>query len=143
RGLEGGGLRASACPPAGASRAHYVACTAPKKSGGPRPPSAPPPPRAPAQRWAPENVAGSPPAEPAAHGFLPFRSIVTNATPHVGKAVVVNLDLQDFFPSITFPRVRSVFHRAGYSPAVATVLALLCTECPRRHVEYDGKVYHV
>src|SRR5439155_1276785 len=53
------------------------------------------------------------------------------------------LDLEDFFPSITFPRVRSVFQRLGYSPAVATVLALLCTECPRRPVEYAGQVYHV
>jgi retron-type reverse transcriptase len=53
------------------------------------------------------------------------------------------MDLEAFFPSITFPRIRSVFHRLGYSPAVATILALLCTECPRRRVEYDGKPYHV
>ena len=39
--------------------------------------------------------------------------------------------------------MRSVFQRAGYSPAVATILALLCTECPRRVVEYDGVTYHV
>ena len=53
----------------------------------------------------------------------------------------MNLDLEDFFPSIGFPRVRSVFKRAGYSPAVATILALLCTECPRRVMEYDGVRY--
>jgi len=47
------------------------------------------------------------------------------------------------FPSITFPRVRSVFQRLGYSPAVATILALLCTECPRKQVEYAGQEYHV
>jgi retron-type reverse transcriptase len=39
--------------------------------------------------------------------------------------------------------VRSVFRRLGYSPAVATILALLCTECPRRMVTYDGKNYYV
>src|SRR5205085_2675717 len=71
------------------------------------------------------------------------RSILSNARPHAGRAVVVNMDLEAFFPSITFPRVRSVFQRLGYSPAVATVLALLCTECPRRQVEYDGKPYFV
>src|SRR5262249_31678016 len=70
-------------------------------------------------------------------------STVTNATPHCGRAVVVNLDLENFFPTIGFPRVRSVFHRLGYSPCVATILALLCTECPRRHGNYDGKSYWV
>jgi retron-type reverse transcriptase len=44
---------------------------------------------------------------------------------------------------VTFPRVRSVFHRLGYSPAVATLLALLCTECPRKPVTYDGTLYYV
>ena len=74
------------------------------------------------------------PVDPGAHGFVPGRSTVTNAAPHAGRAVVVNLDLADFFPSVTFPRVRSVFHRAGYSPAAATALALLSTECPLRPV---------
>src|SRR5439155_24828014 len=60
-----------------------------------------------------------------------------------GKDLVVNLDLEDFFPSIGFLRVRKVFVRAGYSPAVGTVLALLCTECPRRPVEYAGQRYWV
>jgi RNA-directed DNA polymerase len=53
------------------------------------------------------------------------------------------MDLEGFFPCIGFPRIRSVFHRAGYSPAVATILALLCTEAPRRTVVYDGARYHV
>src|SRR5581483_59068 len=46
-------------------------------------------------------------------------------------------------PSIGFPRVRKVFERSGYSPAVATILALLCTECPRKTVMLDGTTYHV
>ena len=33
--------------------------------------------------------------------------------------------------------------RLGYSPAVATILALLCTECPRREVDYAGQRYFV
>ena len=57
--------------------------------------------------------------------------------------VLVNLDLADFFPNIIFVRVRAVFQRLGYSGAVATLLALLCTECPRREVRYDGKTYFV
>src|SRR5262249_49892429 len=83
------------------------------------------------------------PVEPVSHGFVKGKSTVSNAKPHVGKAVVLNMDLEGFFPNIVFPRVRSVFHRAGYSWSVATVLALLCTECPRREVIYEGKRYYV
>ena len=54
---------------------------------------------------------------------------------------MVNLDLSDFFPTIAFPRVRAVYERAGYSGSVATVLALLCTECPRAVVTYAGTKY--
>jgi retron-type reverse transcriptase len=124
-------------------RVHYVSFTVPKKSGGTRTLSAPHRTLAAAQRWILANIVSKLAADSAAHGFLPGRSILTNAIPHVGRAVLVNLDLENFFPSITFPRVRSVFQRAGNSPAVATILALLCTECPRKPVEYDGKIYHV
>lgn len=53
------------------------------------------------------------------------------------------MDLEGFFPSIGFRRVRSVFARLGYSPCVATILALLCTDFPRRSVVYAGETYHV
>jgi hypothetical protein len=68
---------------------------------------------------------------------------LTNARPHAGKAVVVNVDLEGFFPSIGFARVRHLYRRLGYSGAVATLLALLCTECPRKKVAYDAKTYFV
>jgi retron-type reverse transcriptase len=126
-----------------AARVHYVYFTVAKKSGGTRMLSAPHRKLARAQRWIWENIVSKLPVEPPAHGFLSGRSIVTNASPHARRDVVVNLDLEAFFPSIAFPRVRSVFHRLGYSPAAATILALLCTECPRRPVEYDGKPYFV
>lgn len=126
-----------------ATVSHYARFRIPKKSGGTREISAPQPKLAAAQRWILQNILSKVPAEAAAHGFVRGRSTVTNAAPHVRKAVVVNLDLKDFFPSITFPRVRGVFEKLGYSPAAATALALLCTEAPRRTVEYDGKRYHV
>jgi RNA-directed DNA polymerase len=126
-----------------ATRVHYVSFTVPKKSGGTRTLHAPHRTLAAVQRWILDNIIRRLPIESPAHGFQPGRGILSNAQPHAGRAVIVNLDLQDFFPSITFPRVRSVFHRLGYSQAVATILALLCTECPRRIVEYAGQTYHV
>jgi retron-type reverse transcriptase len=126
-----------------ATRIHYVHFTVPKKSGGLRTLSAPHRRLAVAQRWILQNILNKLPAEPAAQGFRKGCSTVTNARPHCRQAVVVNMDLENFFPTIVFPRVRSVFHRLGYSPCMATILALLCTECPRRKVSYGGKSYWV
>lgn len=126
-----------------ATRVHYVSFTVPKKSGGTRTLSAPHRTLAAAQRWIQTNILNRLPIESPAHGFQTGRGILSNAQPHAGRAVVVNLDLQDFFPSIIFPRLRSVFHRLGYSPSVATIFALLCSECPRRIVQYVGQTYHV
>jgi len=126
-----------------ASQIHYVTFTVPKRSGGLRTLSAPHRKLAAAQQWIQENILKKIPVETAAHGFVAGKSVLTNAQPHIGKKVLINVDLENFFPSILFPRVRSVFHRLGYSPAVATILALLCTECPRRQVIFDGKPYWV
>ena len=126
-----------------ASRVHYVTFTIPKKSGGTRTLSAPHRKLAAAQEWILGNIVARLPCAEPAHGFRTGRSILTNARPHSGKAVVINMDLEGFFPSIGFPRIRSVFQRLGYSPAAATILALLCTECPRQEVLYDGKPCHV
>ena len=41
-----------------------------------------------------------------AHGFKRKRSIITNARQHRRRRWVFNLDLEDFFPSINFGRVR-------------------------------------
>ncbi|WP_165075516.1 reverse transcriptase family protein [Paludisphaera rhizosphaerae] len=126
-----------------ATRVHYVQFTVPKKSGGTRTLSAPHRSLAEAQDWIFREILARLPVEPPAHGFVTGRSILTNASPHCGKRIVVNMDLEGFFPSIGFARVRSVFQRLGYSPAAATILGLLCTESPRRSVVYDGVAYHV
>ena len=124
-----------------ATRTHYVKFQVPKKSGGVRTLAAPHKALKAAQHWVLANVVNKLPTTDAAHGFVAGRGIVTNASPHVSKAVVVNLDLSDFVPTITFFRVRAVFERYGYSGSVATVLALLSTECPRTSVTYAGTKY--
>lgn len=73
------------------------------------------------------------PSHLAAHGFLKGRSIKTFAAPHVGMRVALRMDLRDFFPSITGPRVQAFFRTAGYPDRVADLLGGLCTNAaPRR-----------
>jgi hypothetical protein len=67
------------------------------------------------------------PLHDAAHGFRRGRSIKTFAAPHVGRQVVLRIDLQDFFPLIRAARVRAVFRAIGYPERVAALLAGLCT----------------
>jgi RNA-directed DNA polymerase len=71
------------------------------------------------------------PPKPCVHGFLPARSIVTNARHHLNGNPyhLLNLDLQDFFPSINFYRARGVFRKQPFllGHDVATVLAQMCT----------------
>lgn len=73
----------------------------------------------------------STPFKPAVHGFVAKRSILTNAQVHCSPKNhhIFNIDLEDFFPSITFYRVRGVFlHRPfKFSHEVATVIAHICT----------------
>jgi RNA-directed DNA polymerase len=62
------------------------------------------------------------------HGFIPSRSILTNAKPHLRKRFVLNIDLKDFFDSIHFGRVRGVFMAPPYNlpQDVSRVLAQIC-----------------
>lgn len=63
-----------------------------------------------------------------AHGFVPGRSIVTNAMCHVSRKVVINLDLTDFFPSVTFQKVKRVFSTVESDTETVSILSMLCTE---------------
>lgn len=62
------------------------------------------------------------------HGFVRGKSIVTNARMHRGRKYVLTLDIEDFFPSINFGRVRGMFIAAPYSlgKSAATTLARIC-----------------
>lgn len=130
-----------------ATLVHYHRFELPKKTGGVRRISAPKPALKAAQHVVFAEILGklaiAERLGDSAHGFVKTRSVVSNALPHVGKAVVVNLDLKDFFPSVTFGRVRGLFKGFGYSGVVATLLALLCTEPPRVAVDLDGRVVQV
>ncbi len=142
-GITVGELRFLAFSRKTSTVSHYVRFKLPKKTGGERLISAPMPRLKGAQQWILENILEKVELHDAAHGFRRERSIVSNAAPHVGTEVVLNLDLKDFFPSICYKRVKGVFRALGFSEAAATVFGLLCTEPEVQEVALDGKTYFV
>lgn len=66
--------------------------------------------------------------KPSTHGFVRQRTVVSNAQVHVGKNYVFNVDLDSFFPSINFGRIRGMFMAYPYhrNSEVATFLAQIC-----------------
>lgn len=66
------------------------------------------------------------------HGFKKGYSFITNAREHVNRRYVFNIDLEDFFGTINFGRVRGYFLKDknfSLQPAVATVIAqIACNE---------------
>ena len=64
--------------------------------------------------------------KPLSHGFKKNLSIYTNAKKHKHKKFVLNFDLEDFFPSINFGRVRGYFIKNNdflLTEDVSTVIA--------------------
>ncbi|MCU0654455.1 MAG: reverse transcriptase family protein [Polyangiaceae bacterium] len=96
-----------------------------------------------AQRWVLRNVLEKLPVHAAAHGFLSARSIVTNAQVHAGSPLVIKVDIKDFFPSITWKRVKGLLRKQGLPENVATLLSLLATDAPREEVLFRGKTHYV
>src|SRR5690606_19629707 len=105
--------------------------------------SAPKPDLKRAQSWIARNISEHLPVHGAAHGFLAGRSTLSNAAAHAGARVVIKFDLSDFYPTVSFRRVKGLFRKAGYGEQVATVLALLCTESPREEIEINGRTHYV
>ncbi len=92
------------------------------------------------QRWILDNILASIPLHPSCHGFVSGRSIVTNASQHCNRSLVINVDLTSFFHAVTFQRTRGIFRaliqqNSGISctSTVASILSLanhyaaLCT----------------
>lgn len=67
------------------------------------------------------------PTLPHAYGFVKGRSIIDNARLHLNKQYVVNMDLAEFFHSITETRVRHVFQCANVNDRDSRILAQTCT----------------
>lgn len=122
---------------------HYRRWLIPKRDGSARTISSPKRDLMRAQRWALRNLFEKLPVHAAAHGFLASRSIVTNAAAHAGADTIVKVDIKDFFPTITWRRVRGLLRKAGVAEGPATLVALLSTEAPREVVQFRGQTLHV
>lgn len=122
---------------------HYRTWTIPKRSGGERTITAPLHQLKTLQRWALRHYFEKLAVHSAAHGFLPARNVLSNALPHAGADVVVKLDVQNFFPTVHWKRVKGLLRKAGVAEQVATLLALLATEPPRQKVEFRGQTLFV
>jgi hypothetical protein len=105
----------------------YLRFNIPKRRGGTRLIEAPGDKLKALQRRVLHRLLAPLPAHPAATGFVRRRSIVDNARPHAGQGVVINLDLADFFPTITAERVAQVFRGLGWDEEAATILSRICT----------------
>ena len=124
--------------PTTVAKAHYHYTWLKKRSGGSRLIESPKQTLKQAQIKILREILDKLPAHSAAHGFVTGRSIVTNATPHVGQAVLVKLDLSNFYASVGFARVVAIFRTMGYSREAAIWLGLLTTTAVPGNMPFDG-----
>ncbi len=122
---------------------HYVTFAIPKRSGGQRLITAPKKRLKAAQRALVTALIDKLPVAEPVHGFRAGRSVKTNAEPHVGRAIVLHMDLEDFFHTVSYARVRGYLIALGYGFPVAAVLSALVTEAERQPVEVGEQVFHV
>ncbi len=113
--------------------AHYRYRVLSKQSGSARMIESPKPRLKALQRQILSQILEKIPPHPAAHGFLKGRSIKTYVAPHIGQRVLLKMDLQDFFPSISGARVQALFRTIGYPEAVADLLGGICTNAVPRN----------
>ena len=113
---------------------HYHYSIRAKRSGGVRLIEIPKPRLKELQRRILAGILDCIPVHAAVHGFVKKRSIVTFAAPHAGKAAVLRLDLQDFFPGFPAARVQALFRTLGYPEKVADRLGGICTNVVPRDV---------
>lgn len=105
----------------------YRSFRIPKKNGGWRQIEAPVARLKAIQRWIKDEIIDTFVLSEYAMGFRKNYSIVDNAVRHVGKELVINIDLKDFFPSVTYKQVMRMFSYIGYRTDVAHCLTILCT----------------
>ncbi|MDH5426044.1 MAG: retron St85 family RNA-directed DNA polymerase [Gammaproteobacteria bacterium] len=104
----------------------YRSFNIPKKRGGHRNISSPYPALLDIQHWILSNILKNIKLSAFSHGYIENKSIITNATEHLGNSHLLKIDIKDFFPSIPINRVIAVFQNCGYPNHIAYMLARVC-----------------
>jgi retron-type reverse transcriptase len=104
---------------------YYRRFQIPKKSGGSREIATPRVFLKVVQRWVLLNVLYRRPLPSVVTGFAPGRGLLANASFHVGRRYLAKIDIQDFFPSIGFRQVESVYRDFGFPDKVVLLLTRL------------------
>lgn len=105
----------------------YRECHIPKRSGGLRRSFQPSRTLKAVQAWILRRVLDRVRSAPASRGFEIGQSTRSNALPHTGCNVVLRLDIEDFFESVSAKRVFGIFRSIGYPRGAAALLTNLTT----------------
>lgn len=104
----------------------YLESSIPKKSGGVRVLHIPALELKYIQRWILDNILKNMHVSQSAMGFCDNRSIVDNAKLHLNQECIINMDIKDFFPSVSFEKIFRIFAYYGYTKEISYILAKLC-----------------
>ena len=105
---------------------HYRSFTIPKKDGTRRQIDTPRTYLKVMQWWILDNILNKLNVEDYVFGFVIGRSAVDNAEYHRGASHLLNVDIDNFFPSIAVGQVFEAFIQIGFSTNVSRMLSELC-----------------
>jgi retron-type reverse transcriptase len=107
--------------------AHYRTVFIPKRDGSRRRLSVPDLILKLVQRSIADNILAYYPVSRYATAYAFGSSVQKNARRHVGKKKLLKLDIQGFFDSIAYSRVKeTVFYKQGFSEPIRVLLSMLC-----------------
>lgn len=104
---------------------HYRQFELKKKDGTPRVISTPKTYLKVIQWWICDNILDHLDQPEAIHGFRRGRSYITNAQSHLGCRHILNMDIEQFFPSISAVMISECFQEMGFGADGANLIAEL------------------
>ncbi|MFT3823340.1 MAG: reverse transcriptase family protein [Chitinophagaceae bacterium] len=94
------------------------------------------------QQWIKHHILEKIEVHPSANGFVKSKGLLSNATPHIDKELILNIDLYRFFDTISSKRVYGIFKNLGYHTNLSYDLAkLLCATAPKPYWKEIIKEY--
>ena len=105
----------------------YKNITIPKKNGGQRIISVPKDDLKRIQRVILDKIFSKIKLPACAYGFSKGKTIIENANYHAKSESLLNLDIQNFFPSVHFEKVKQIFRDMGFDETISDILCQLTT----------------